>query len=142
MNIIYKYAESQALDMDELKKYMSEFQFPEELERPNFLQMFQIMRNRGTLSKSYKQCYAIITSDQFLLLSDEQIEPVSSKFCKKTKNFYRLEYTQFKVKNQTNEVEILEKAPGLFSSSKSKWLMVENLEQLDQIKQYIAGVLN
>ena len=40
MNIVYKYAESQAIDMDELKKYMAEYSFVGEFERPNFLEMF------------------------------------------------------------------------------------------------------
>ena len=49
--------------MDELKKYMSEYHFSSELERPNFLSIFELQRNRGTLSKSYKNCFAVITSD-------------------------------------------------------------------------------
>ncbi|EAR99527.2 hypothetical protein TTHERM_00137900 (macronuclear) [Tetrahymena thermophila SB210] len=128
---------SSALNWQDIIKYVINFNFKDISinQHPLVQKKFKIMRDVGSVTKSFKECWMVATVDDLLLFYDEistkdkskqkgsALTEGGTKVNNQPKKKLLLDYLKVKPREDPSLIDIIEKTPGLLFDSTNKQLI-------------------
>ncbi|KAL4508318.1 hypothetical protein ABPG72_003622 [Tetrahymena utriculariae] len=128
---------SSALNWQDIIKYVINFNFKDISinQHPLVQKKFKIMRDVGSITKSFKECWIVATVDDLLLFYDEistkdkkqqkgsALTEGGTKVDNQPKKKLLLDYLKVKPREDPSLIDIIEKTPGLLFDSTNKQLI-------------------
>ncbi|KAL4457036.1 hypothetical protein ABPG74_014674 [Tetrahymena malaccensis] len=128
---------SSALNWQDIIKYVINFNFKDISinQHPLVQKKFKIMRDVGSITKSFKECWMVATVDDLLLFYDEistkdkkqqkgsALTEGGTKVNNQPKKKLLLDYLKVKPREDPSLIDIIEKTPGLLFDSTNKQLI-------------------